>query len=118
MRWFAFFLFLFVFYYAGAQEVLLEKDVTKSNSNHKSGILHKHFYYVNADYSFYFIGNKDFPYIPFKSHTFSAGLRYQQRIKGNVMAGIGGSYFYTSLHIDQNKVKSFLSAEVQRDRCA
>jgi hypothetical protein len=111
MRFYLIVILLFAINFVRSQEVLLEKDVTKSRSNNKSGILHKHFYYFSGDYSFYFIGNNNFPYIPFKSHAFSAGLRYQHRIKGNIMAGVGGSYHYNSYHIDQNKDKSFISPE-------
>lgn len=105
-------LFCLIYFNTLAQEILLEKDVSKRNANNKSGILHKHFYYFTADYSFFFIGNKDFPCIPFKSHAFTLGLKYQHRITGNFMAGFTGSYYYNSYHIDQTENKNFPTAEI------
>jgi hypothetical protein len=101
-------IFLWLPFWAQAQDVLLEKDLSKSVYYKKSGINHTYFGYIIVDASFYFF-KKDsrLPVLPVRSHSFSAGYRWNRRIYGIYSAGLTASYLYDVFAIAQKQGKKF-----------
>jgi hypothetical protein len=91
-----------------SQEIVLEKNLSKSVLFQKSGINHNHFGYVVSNYSLYLLKkNDDLHVIPAKSHTFSAGYRWNHRVYRIFSMGFTGSYLYEVFALKQETGKIF-----------
>jgi hypothetical protein len=91
-----------------SQEIVLEKNLSKSVLFQKSGIDHNHFGYLVSNYSlFLFKVNNDLPVIPAKSHTFSAGYRWNHRVYRIFSMGFTGAYLYEVFALKQETGKTF-----------
>lgn len=107
---FFFILFLFLSVNIFSQEIVLEKDLSKSIYNKKTGMNHKYFGSFFFDVSaipYQKSGTLDI--IPFKSHSFQIGYRWNHRVYGIYSAGFSGSYLYEVLSMEQKMVNTFPS---------